>query len=102
MKHSLDELDRMILEAVSNDYEQFDSIAEQLSNWMAVEREKIETKDLELSLFRALDADYVGAYMLHPADPHAVRVETSFDTLHQYWFYITPKGKEHLGRLESK
>jgi hypothetical protein len=101
MNRNFDEMGELVLESVSNDYEQFDKIFDQIARWKSNSREEIHRDRIERSLFLAIEAKYVEAYLLHPHAPHATRVDATPEALHELWFFITPKGKEYLSKLEE-
>jgi hypothetical protein len=89
------EMDRLLLEAVSNDFEQIDSIADQLAEWSEVFR-TFDRKKIECTLLSLLELGYIKAYLLSPNAPHVTEVDSITDDLSTYWFYITGRGKEVL------
>jgi hypothetical protein len=90
------EMDRLLLEAVSNDFEQFDSILDQLTKWNEVFR-TFDRKQIECELLSLLELGYIKVYLLSPNAPHVTEVDSITDDLSAYWFYITGRGKEVLG-----
>lgn len=95
MTSTLEEMDRLILEAVSNDFEQLDSVLEQILNWINPHR-KIDRQEVENRLSALIRSGHVEAYLLRPSTPHFTEVRSLDNDLSTYWFYITDRGKEIL------
>jgi hypothetical protein len=97
-----DELSRCVLEAVANDYEQFDSILSQLSSWKRHACTEISDHLVAERLMSLIAAKLVRAYLLSPAHPTVTEVDASDDGIRGYWFYITARGKQVLLQLENE
>ena len=94
-------IDRLLLEAVSNDFERIDSIVEQIANWGALPS-KLDQAEIEEALLALLKQDYVEAYTLSPSAPHFTRVQSSSCNPSEHWFYISGRGKDILRSLSIK
>jgi hypothetical protein len=93
------ELDRAILEAVSEDYQSFEAVVNKLSQASHISYETIE---IERVLLSSVADKLVAAYLLHADPPYATEVGAAPDTIQRYWFCITEEGREHLLRLSRK
>ena len=99
MRNKRYELDRVILEAVSDDYESFESIVSKLSHPGYV---ICGISEIEHSLLGFIANNLVGAYLIHADPPYATAVGANIDTVRRYWFFITDKGKAYLHTLPRK
>ncbi len=96
MERDDDELDRMVLTVVSNDFESFESIVSRISTWT---REVLAERDIERigwSLVRSIAANHIRAYLVHADAPYITVVGDSSETIRRYWFYITQDGLKFL------
>lgn len=99
MTTSSRELDRVLLEAVSEDYQSFESLVSKLSQ---ASQAAYEVMDIEPALLTSIADHLVAAYLLHADPPYATEVEAHPDTIKRYWFCITELGREYLRRLLQK
>jgi hypothetical protein len=97
MTGSSHELDRVVLEAVSEDYQSFESIVSKLSQFA-----DIVVADIERTLLSCIADNLVAAYLIHADPPYATEVGASSETIRRYWFCITEQGREYIGRLIEK
>lgn len=96
MKASFRELDRIMLETVSEDYQSFEALVSKLSLVIDIEFGMIEVERLLLS---SIANRLVAAYLLHADPPYVTEVGAEPDTIRRYWFCITDEGREYLRRL---
>jgi hypothetical protein len=99
MRTSTQDLDRIVLEAVSDDYQSFESVVSKLSR---MERADCEAPDVERILLTSLANHLVAAYLLHADPPYATEVGIEQDNIRTYWFFITQEGRHYLDRLLLK
>ncbi|HEY3624973.1 MAG TPA: hypothetical protein VGL00_01780 [Terracidiphilus sp.] len=90
------QIDRVVLEAVSDDYQSFESVADKLSQadsgaWAVIDVERI----LLISIANKL----IAAYLIHADPPYATEVGADSSNIRTYWFCITEEGRRHLGRM---
>lgn len=85
-------IDEHVLQAIADDYESFELIAEQVDKWMK-EDNVPEPSSCEVSdaLGRLIHQGHAQAYVLPPTPPHVTPVEFSQDRLHELWYYATAK-----------
>ena len=99
MRASFHELDRVVLEAVSEDYQSFEtSLASYLGPIMLIAK----VMDIERVLLSLIATKLVAAYLIHADPPYATEIGADGDNIRRYWFYITEKGRKHLDRLIKK
>lgn len=99
MTESSHELDRVVLEAVSDDYQSFESVVSKLSQSNSA-YEKVT--DIERVLLSSIANKLVAAYLLHADPPYATEVGADSDNIRRYWFCITDEGRKYLGSLARK
>jgi hypothetical protein len=91
-----DELDRLILGAVGDDFVTLEHIV----NRLAIPGGRVAAKvDPELLRQRLVDliADrLISAYLLHADPPYITPVKVSTRSLQTSWFYITQRGRKCL------
>jgi len=92
------ELKRIVLEAVSEDYESFESVVRKLLRMNDAIDEGCDAESIERSLLCSVENRLVGAYLIHADPPYATAVSADLDTVRRYWFFITDEGKEYLSR----
>ncbi len=96
MKHHLNELDQITLEAVSDDFESFESVVSKLSRRYIGFQQKIYIEQIKSSLLCNTVNRLVGAYLIHADPPYVTAVDVSADTIDRYWFHITESGRKYL------
>ena len=99
MNRDFCELNRMVLEAVSRDFEPFESLVSQLSVGQACSRGKSYIDRIESNLLESIADEHIRAYLIHADPPYVTTVEVNSDTVRRYWFLITEKGKKFLQEL---
>jgi len=93
MKARSRELDRVLLEAVSEDYQSFESVVSKLSQANQV---AYGVPEVERMLLSSIADHLVAAYLIHADPPYATEVGVDPDTIRRYWFCITEQGREYL------
>jgi hypothetical protein len=88
-----------VLEAVSNDFESFDHILEQVIRWSSDRGLTTTRADIIGILKNTIRDDYVQAYVLSAEQPRGQVAEFSPEQLDRLWFYVTPKGKQFVTQL---
>jgi hypothetical protein len=91
------DLDRMVLEAVSQDYIPFESIVSNLTDREASFRDYVGT-----SLLALIASHLIAAYLLHAEPPFYTAVTATEDTLERYWYFITEKGEQYLQNIKGR
>jgi hypothetical protein len=97
MTASSSELDRVVLEIVSEDYQSFETVVSKLSqiaNFLVT--------DIERVLLSSIANNLVAAYLIHADPPYATEVGASSETIRRYWFCITDEGRQYLRQLSEK
>ena len=93
-------IDEFVVEAVANDYENFECVVQQVTKWSARIGLRTTRQELIDALERAIGNGYALAYSLSPQEPHSQVVEFSRARLDELWFYVTPKGREFVKTLQ--
>ena len=96
MTASSPELDRKVLETVSEDYQSFETVVSKLSRVNAV---PLAVGDIERLLLGLIADNFVTAYLIHADPPYATEVGAGAETIRRYWFCVTERGRQYLGRL---
>lgn len=99
MTASSQELHRVILEAVSDEYQSFESVVSKLSRANSAYG---KVSEIERILLRSIADNLVAAYLLHADPPYATEVGATSDNIRRFWFCITEAGRTYLGRLARK
>ena|SRR3974390_954378 len=102
MAISAAELKRMVLEAVSEDYESFESLVQKLSCLNDAVDERSDIDQIEHSLLSSVENHLVGAYLIHADPPYATAVPADIETIRRCWFFITEEGRAYLCSLCRK
>ena len=87
-------LDEFILEAASNDFESFQCILDQVTKWCDEKGLRTSRQKVLEALQRVIREGYALTYLLSPQEPHSQTVEFSPDYVDDFWFHVTPKGRE--------
>jgi hypothetical protein len=99
MNVSARELDRVVLETVSEDYESFEAVVSKLS--LRLNHSACTTSEIarvERSLLAFIANNLVRAYLIHADPPYATAVGVDLDTVRRYWFCITEEGQDYLSK----
>jgi hypothetical protein len=102
MAISAAELKRIVLEAVSEDYESFESLVQKLSCLNDAVDERSDIDQIEHSLLSSVENHLVGAYLIHADPPYATAVPADLETIRRCWFFITEEGRAYLCSLCQK
>jgi hypothetical protein len=98
MPISTAELKRIVLVAVSEDYESFESVVRKLSRMNKAIDEGCDIDRIESSLLCSVAHRLIGAYLIHADPPYATAIPADLETVRRCWFFITDEGKEYLSR----
>ena len=96
MTASFQELDRVVLEAVSEDYQSFEAVVSKLS------QANCGIAEIQRVLLSSIANKLVAAYLLHADPPYATEVGTDSENISRYWFCITEEGRRYLDRQVRK
>jgi hypothetical protein len=102
MALSTAELTRIVLEAVSEDYESFESVVLKLSRLDHPVDDEYDLDQIERSLLCSVENHLVEAYVIHADPPYATAVPVDMETIRRCWFFITDEGREYLCSLCRK
>jgi hypothetical protein len=102
MNVSYNEFDRVVLEAVSEDYASFESVVSKLSRLDSPIFGLCEMDRIERSLLSSIANNLVSAYLIHAEPPYATIVDGKLDSVRSYWFCLTEEGKAYLDRPLGK
>ncbi len=97
-----DELDRLILTAVGDDFATMEFIVGKLCGTPGEITGKLDAGHLYRRLFELVADKLVSAYLLHAEPPYITPVELSSDAFPACWFYITQRGRKCLANSARK
>jgi hypothetical protein len=90
-----DELDRLLLGAVGDDFVTLESVVDKLCPDGPI-FSKHDPELLYSRLLTLLSDKLINAYLLHADPPYITPVKMSDRTLRMSWFYITQRGRKCL------
>ena|SRR5438105_1547127 len=94
-------LDDFVLEAMSNDYESFQCILDQVRKWSDEKGLSTSRGQVLEALQRVITQGYARSFSLSPHEPYCYPAEFSLDRLDELWFHVTPKGRELVINLHD-
>jgi hypothetical protein len=97
-----DELGRMVLEAVADDYEELEMIVHDIAKCMSKVEDAPDKRQIELALMKSIADKDVKAYEVSETSGQLISTHADPQRIHTLWFYITEQGKESLRRLEDE
>ncbi|MGA3370133.1 MAG: hypothetical protein ABSC48_00055 [Terracidiphilus sp.] len=97
-----DELERMVVEAVADDYEEFATIVQCIARCMSKVHDAPDENEIEQSLMKSIADSDVIAYEESEELHRLIATEANPQNIRTLWFYITKQGKERLRRLEEE
>jgi hypothetical protein len=95
-----DEMDRLILEAVGDDFITLDCIIEGVS--MPAGGAKLDPTDLQRRLLSLVSDKLINAYLLHAEPPFITPIQIGSRSIPTSWFYITQRGRKCLRNSARK
>jgi hypothetical protein len=102
MAQRTDELDYLVLQAVANDFEEFEMIVSDIAKWTTGEQTAPDPGQIETALITAIDNGEITAYECSETSNQFIATRADTETLRAYWFYITEQGKTRMQRLEHE
>jgi len=93
---STDELDRLVLGAVGDDFVTLDHIVTRLAARDGRIAGKLDLGLLHRRLVDLITDRLINAYLLHADPPYLTPVKVNSSTLLTSWFYITQRGRKCL------
>ena len=90
------DLERLVLQAVLDDYRSFEWIAGRLTHEFNA---GLAVIDLERILLSSIARNLVAAYLIHADPPYATKVNADLANIRTFWFWITEEGQKHLRRV---
>ena len=87
-----------IVITVSDDYESFETIRNNIALRARARAFEISEKQIARALLATITEGLVDAYVLSPTPPHSTKVEYSDEQLNDLWYYVSPRGKALVDR----
>ena len=97
-----DDMDRMILTAVCDDFVTLECIVDKLFAQPASASNPIEFTDLQRRLLKLIADKLINAYLLHAEPPYMTSIAIGSEGLSTSWFYITRRGGKCLQNSSRK
>ena len=92
-------LQNFFVEAVSNGYENIETVLEQVLAWVDKDANTSRGEIIK-ALEQTVSKGYVQSYLLSPREPYSLVTEFSIDRLNELWFAATPLGKQFVETVE--
>ena len=86
----------MVLDAVADDYEDFDMVVAEVSKWMSNSAQTPDAAQVAQALMESIAENDVQAFEYAEGSSRYVPVEAKLETIRDRWFYITEQGKRRL------
>lgn len=102
MRSERDELERVVLQAVANDYEEFEMVVRDVRRWMGKGHDEPEIGEIEQMLQKSIEDKFVKAYECSETFCQVMPTQANPPRSHSLLFYITEQGRERLHRLEEE
>ena len=90
-----------VLSAISNDYEDFETISAEVERWAQEDRIPLGPQELIKTLQRLITLEFAGAYTKHSGSREPEAAEFSTDNLGRLYFFVTPQGKRLVTDLDK-
>jgi hypothetical protein len=97
-----DELDRLILAAVCDDFMTLEFIADKLFKPAGGNPAKLDAGTIQSRLLSLISDKLINAYLLHADPPYITSIDIGYEGLSTSWFYITQRGRKCLGNASRK
>ena len=101
MTNDTDELSRLVLQAVADDFEEIEMIVHDVTKWLGGVDDSTYRRQIEHALMKCIADKNVKAYETSDELQQFVATRADLQTISEHWFYITEQGKEQLRRLEE-
>jgi molybdopterin synthase catalytic subunit len=86
----------MVLDAVADDYEDFDMVVAEVSKWMGNSARTPDAAQVAQALMESIAEKDVQAFEYAESSSRYILVEAKLETIRDRWFYITEQGKRKL------
>jgi hypothetical protein len=100
MTNTLDDLDYLVLQAVADDFEEFEMIVNEIAKW--TKKTAPDADQVRQALMRAIAGGVIKAYESREGHRQLVATEAASQKIHSLWFYITDQGKLRMQKLEEE
>jgi molybdopterin synthase catalytic subunit len=101
MRDDRDQLREMVLDAVANDYEDFDMVVAEVSKWMSNSARTPDIAQVAQALMESIAEKDVQAFEFVEGTSRYVPVEAKLETIRDRWFYVTEQGKRKLSEPDN-
>jgi hypothetical protein len=102
MTNTPDDLDYLVLQAVADDFEEFEMIVNEITKWTSTNTRAPNVERIQQALMRAIAEGTVKTYEPREGDRQLVTAEADPQRIHNLWFYISEQGKLRMQKLEEE
>jgi hypothetical protein len=99
MTNVLGDLDYLVLQAVADDFEEFEMIVNEITKWTS-NKMTPDVDRIQQALMKATAEGLVRAY--ESRDHQLVATKADPQKIHSLWFYVTEEGKLRMQKLEEE
>lgn len=101
MTRIADELDYLVMQAVADDFEEFEMIVNEITKWSVCKDAVPNSEQIERALLEAITERRVKAYAVIGPSNQLTETKANSDNLQGLWFIITDHGKTQMQRFEA-
>ena len=101
MTNDTDVLSHLVLQAVTDDYEEIEMIVHDVTKWLSSVDDAKYRRQIEHALMKCIADKNVKAYEYSDELQQFVATQADPQKISDHWFYITEQGKEQLRRLDE-
>jgi len=101
MTNDTEELSRLVLQAVADDFEEIEMIVHDVTKWLGGVDDSTYRRQIEHALMKCIADKNVKAYETSDELQQFVATQADLQKINDHWFYITEQGKEQLRRLDE-
>lgn len=91
-----DDLELIVVEAVSNDFEEFEMVVKEVQSWTRPNTEVPREESIESAIMAAVADGDIEAFMSSSAPTKLVPATVSPETVRSLWFHVNERGKERV------
>jgi hypothetical protein len=93
------EINRLVIEACADDYEEFSMIVSEIEKWTKGGPTAPTTGQIEEALVQSIANKDIEAFEVHGCELHLTTVQPDHETISDLWFYVTEQGKNWIREM---
>jgi protoporphyrinogen oxidase len=101
MTNDTDELSRLVLQAVADDFEEIEMIVHDVTKWLGGVDGSTYRRQIEHALMKCIADKNVKAYETSDELQQFVATQADLQKISDHWFYITEQGKKQLRKFDE-